>query len=130
MNNDPSYLPVRLAQVSLEGIEVDLEIGIEPQEHGRIQRLIIDVEVGFDERKTRIPDSAEGLKEGFDYATIRNCVLAATEHKTYLLETVANRIADSLLMIPFVLQCSVKVSKNRCWPDVASASIKISRESD
>jgi len=118
-----------MAHIQLEGVEVDIEVGIDPHEHGRIQRLVIDVEVGFDDKKTRIPDSPEGLKEGFNYATIRECISGATQTKNYLLETIANRIADSVLAIPDALSCSVKVSKRRCWPDVALTSIKISRQS-
>jgi len=118
---------IRMAYILFEGIEIDIEVGIDPQEHGRFQRLIIDVEVGFDEKKTQIPDSEEGLKEGFDYTAIRNCVIAATRTKTYLIETIANRIADSILAIPSALTCSVKVGKKRCWTNVAITSVKICR---
>jgi len=120
--------PVQLAYMLLEGIEIDIEIGILPQEHDRIQRLMIDVEVGFDEQLTRIPDSPEGLKQGFDYTAIRQSVIEATRTKTYLLETIANRIADSILAMPNALSCAVKVSKKRCWANVASTSVKISRK--
>ena len=120
---------VHMAQILLEGIEVDIEIGIDPQEHGRIQRLVIDVEVGFDDQQTRIPDSPEGLKTGFDYSAVRHCVMAATQTKTYLLETIANRIADSVLAMPNALTCSVKVSKRRCWANVELTSIKVFRKS-
>ena len=111
----------------LEGIEIDIEIGILPQEHDRIQRLTIDVEVGFDETLTRIPDSPEGLKQGFDYTAIRQSVIEATRTKTYLLETIANRIADSILSMPNARTCAVKVTKKRCWANVAATSVKISR---
>lgn len=122
--------PVHLAHILLEGIEIDIEIGVDPHEDGRIQRLIIDVEVGFDDKKTRIPDSREGLQEGFDYAAIRDCVMASTRTKTHLLETIANRITDAVLAMPNALTCSVKVSKKRCWANVASTSIRIFRESE
>ena len=83
MNDKNNRAPVHMAEILLEGIEVDIEIGILPEEHGRIQRLMIDVEVGFDDRQTRIPDSPEGLKQGFDYTAIRQCVIEATRTKTY-----------------------------------------------
>ncbi len=118
----------KLAYVSLECMEVDIEIGVEPQEHGRIQRLIIDVEVGFDDARTRIPDSKEGLLEGFDYAKVRECVKQATHSKTYLIETIANRIADGVLALPGALSCAVKVSKKRCWAEVDKTSVRIFRE--
>ena len=129
MNKNTDNAAPQMALILLEGIEIDIEIGIEPQEHGRIQRLVIDVEVGFDDQRTRIPDSPEGLKQGFDYSAIRNCVLAATQTKTYLLETIANRIADSILAMPNALTCSVKVSKRRCWANVELTSIQIFRKS-
>lgn len=116
-----------MAYILLEGIEIDIEVGINPQEHGRMQRLLIDVEVGFDDKKTRVTDSPEGLKDGFDYSVIRDCVIMATRTKTYLVETIANRIADAVLSIPNALTCSVKVGKKRCWTNVALTSVKISR---
>ncbi len=128
MSDQNEKPPVQLAYMLLEGIEIDIEIGILPQEHGRIQRLMIDVEVGFDEQLTRVPDSAEGLKQGFDYTAIRQSVIEATRTKTYLLETIANRIADSILAMPNALSCDVKVSKKRCWANVASTSVRISRK--
>lgn len=121
---------VSMAYAQLEGIEIDIEIGIDPQEHGRVQRLIIDVEVGFDDQKTRVADSKDGLKDGFDYSVIRDSVIAATRTKTYLLETIANRIADTILAKPAALTCAVKVSKKRCWANVASTSIKIFRSAE
>jgi dihydroneopterin aldolase len=121
---------IHMAHILFEGIEIDIEVGIDPQEHGRFQRLLIDVEVGFDDKKTRVPDSEEGLKDGFDYTAIRNCVVAATRTKTYLIETIANRIADAILALPNALTCSVKVGKKRCWTNVAITSIKISRSKD
>jgi dihydroneopterin aldolase len=129
MNNIVNTTPPHMAHILLEGIEIDMEVGINPQEHDRIQRLIIDVEVGFDDEKTRIPDSPEGLKQGFDYSIIRDCVHAATRSKTYLLETIANRIADAILSVPHALTCSVKVSKKRCWANVDTTSVRISRKS-
>jgi len=130
VNNLSKNAPVHMAYILFEGIEIDIEVGIDPQEHGRFQRLIIDVEVGFDDKKTRVPDSEEGLKEGFDYTAIRNCVIAATHTKTYLIETIANRIADSVLAMPSALTCSVKVGKKRCWTNVAITSVKISRSKE
>lgn len=118
---------VALAYIFLEGIEVDIEIGVTPQEEGRIQRLFLDVRVGFDDKKTRIPDSKEGLKEGLDYARILECVHAATSKKTYLLETVANLVADDVLSISSAITCAVKVSKKRCWPNVDRTGIEIFR---
>jgi len=118
-----------LAYILLEGIDVYIEIGVTPAEHGRMQRLTIDVEVGFDDARTRLPDSKEGLEDsGFDYSPIRDCVHAATRKKTYLLETIANQIADGILALPSALTCTVKVGKTRCWADVDRTSVKISRE--
>jgi dihydroneopterin aldolase len=128
MSNQSKNTPIHMAYILFEGIEIDIEVGIDPQEHGRHQRLLIDIEVGFDDKKTRIPDSHEGLKEGFDYSVIRDCVIAATRTKTYLIETIANRIADAILAMPNALTCSVKVGKKRCWTNVALTSVKIFRE--
>jgi dihydroneopterin aldolase len=119
---------VHLAFVNLRGIEVDMEIGVDPQEHGRVQRLIIDVEVGFDNAKTRIHDSKEGLLAGFDYSKVRTCVQEAVQPRTYLLETIANKIADDIFKLPGALTCDITVCKRRCWANVEATSIRIQRE--
>jgi dihydroneopterin aldolase len=120
--------PVKLAFLSLEGITIDLEIGVDPQEQGRIQRLYVDVQVGVDDARTQIPDSKEGLLQGFDYSKVRTCVKEAAATRTYLLETIANRIVDGIFQIPGALTCSVKVSKNRIWGDVEMTSVQVHRQ--
>lgn len=126
----PGAAPVRLAFVALEGMSVDMEIGVLPQEHGRIQRLMVDVQVGFDDALTRIADSREGLQQGFDYSRVHGIVREAAQPRTYLLETLANRIADQIFTMRGALSCMVKVSKSRCWGDVESTSVQIFREAD
>ena len=122
---------MKLAYFFLEGIEVNIEIGVLPHERGRDQRLIIDIEVGVDDTKTRVQDSPEGLaKGGFDYAQIRDCVFTATRTKTYLIETLANQIADNIMALPGALTCSVKVGKTRCWANVDRTSVLIFREAN
>ena len=129
MENTGKPKNTKMAYLFLEGIDVYIEIGVNPEEHGREQRLTIDVEVGFDDAKTHIHDSKEGLENsGFDYALIRDCVHAATRKRTYLLETIANSIADNILALPGALTCALKVSKTRCWADVDRTGVKIFRE--
>jgi dihydroneopterin aldolase len=120
--------PVKLAFVALEGMSIDLEIGVAPQEYGRIQRLFVDVQVGFDDARTRIPDSKEGLLQGFDYSMVHSVVKEAASERTYLLETIANRVVEGVFKIPGALTCSVKVSKSRCWGDVEMTSVQVHRE--
>lgn len=119
---------IALAFVELKGIHFDMEIGVLPREKDRKQRVTIDVEVGYPDSRTRIPDSEEGLQEGFDYSKIQECVRAAIEPKVCLIETLANRIADSILAVPGALTCSVKISKERVWSNVPTTSISIYRE--
>ena len=116
-----------LAFIELEGIDVTLEIGVAPHEKERKQRLIIDVIVGIADKMTRIADSEAGLTDGFDYGQVRTCVMEAAESKVYLLETLANRVADGVLLLPGALTCSVKVTKTRCWADVEGTSVRVDR---
>jgi FolB domain-containing protein len=120
--------PVKLAFVQFEGIDVTMEIGIHSKELGRQQRITIDIEVGFADHKTNIEDSAEGLKHGFDYSQVYDCVREATSKKVNLLETLTNKIANSILMLDGALTCSVKVSKNRFWANIDRTGLKIYRE--
>ena len=124
----PSSNPVHLAFARLQGIEIDMEIGVHPSEIGRIQKIVIDIEVGFDDALTRIPDSKDGLLDGFDYSNVKTCVDEVVKERIHLLETVANNIADRILKLRGALTCEITVTKKRCWGNVQTTSIRIQRE--
>ena len=122
-----STSPLQLAYISLEQIAVDMEFGIAPSEIGKVQRVLIDVTVGIDDKNTHILDSPEGLLKGFDYSTVYVCVMDAAKSKPKLMETFANQIAESVLSLPKVLECEVTINKTRVWANVANSSLKIKR---
>ena len=105
-----------------------MEIGVHPSEIGRIQKIVIDIEVGFDDALTRIPDSKDGLLDGFDYSNVKTCVDEVVKERIHLLETVANNIADRILKLRGALTCEITVTKKRCWGNVQTTSIRIQRE--
>lgn len=123
--------PIKLAHITLENLHVDMQIGIAPSEIGKTQRVRFDVKVGVADAKTHIDDSIEGLRQGFDYSKLRNCVVEATKAiegaHPKLLEPLANRIADAVMVHPEALTCSVKVTKSRPWSDVETVSVEVTR---
>jgi dihydroneopterin aldolase len=121
--------PIKLAYITMKNIFVDMkDIGVAPSEIDRTQRISFDVIVGFSEARTRLQDSAEGLRDGLDYGKVRDCVMDATKEPVKLLETLANRIAERLLKLPETLTCQLTITKSYPWSNVESTSITIFRE--
>jgi dihydroneopterin aldolase len=116
-----------LAYFSLESIELDIEIGIHHSEIGKKQRILVDVSVGVSNSLTNIEDTKEGLSSGYDYSQIYEAVRGAAKKSTNLIETLANRIAESILLNSDVVTCTVKVTKLRLWEDVARISVLLSK---
>jgi dihydroneopterin aldolase len=126
-NNSGSIIP--LAFIEIEGITTDIEIGILPSEIGRIQRIKIDITVGFDDSMTRIHDNETALSEfGFDSRKVRDVVINACKTKSSLLETLANKIADETLLINGTYTVYIKIIKSHSWADTDKSSLIIRRE--
>lgn len=119
--------PIKLAFVEIKQMHVPMEIGIAPNEKGKTQRITFDVQVGFDDAKTNLVDSADGLRHGFNYVHLRDCILEACRPETHLLETLANRIADSIMRLPDAVTLKMQVTKHRPFPDVEEIQMTVTR---
>ncbi|MBU3615843.1 dihydroneopterin aldolase [Polynucleobacter sp. JS-Polo-80-F4] len=118
----------QLAHITLEQIAIDMEFGIAPHELGKLQRVLVDVTVGIDDQNVYIDDSAEGLKNGFDYSVVYEEVMNVARQNPKLMETFANLIGNALIKLPKVLECEVKISKTRIWENVPTTSLRIYRK--
>ena len=116
-----------LAYISLEKISIDMEFGIAPSEIGRKQRVLVDVTVGVEQTNTYILDTEEGLKQGFDYSVLFECVMDASKTQPKLMETFANVVTNTILKLPKVLECEVTINKSNIWPNVPNTCLKIKR---
>lgn len=99
--------PIREAMtVFVRGLEVAAGIGVYDHEHGRLQRLIIDVTLEL------TPAPIEHLGDTINYETVANAARAivAAGH-IGLVETFAERLARACLDDRRVVRAAVRVEK-------------------
>lgn len=112
-------------RVFLRNIVLAGEIGVLPHEHGRRQRVRINVELEVDEQGGPRQDD---LTEVVDYAKLAERVratVAAGHHK--LVETLAERIASSAFFDGRVRSVRVRVEKLDVFDDIEAVGVEIER---
>ena len=115
--------PARTAmtKVFVTGLKVQAEIGVYRHEIGRVQPLVVDVELD-------VPTAGAGrLSETLNYETILEAArqIAAGGH-IELVETFAERLARACLTDPRVTQARVRVEKPLALaPDAVGAGVEI-----
>jgi dihydroneopterin aldolase len=110
-----------VSKVFVTGVKVQAEIGVYRHEIGRVQPLIVDVELD-------VPtDASDRLAETLNYETILAAAkdLAAAGH-IHLVETYAHRLADRCLEDPRVSRARIRVEKPLALaPDAVAAGVEI-----
>ena len=94
------------SKVFVTGVRVQAEIGVYRHEIGRVQPLIVDVELD-------VPtDASDRLADTFNYEAILKATqdLAAQGHVD-LVETFAHRLAERCLADPRVTRARVRIEK-------------------
>ena len=115
-------LPRRLGMtVHVHGLEVQAGIGVYDHEKGRLQTLVVGVELDLGAAPVR------DLADTLDYDGVAHIVrsLAAGEH-IELVETFAERVALDCLKDNRVLGVRVKVDKPGAIPGAAAAGCEVS----
>ena len=115
-------LPRRLGMtVHVRGLEVQAGIGVYDHEKGRLQTLVVDVELDLGASPVR------ELADTLDYDGVARIVrsLADGEH-IELVETFAERIALGCMADERVLAVRVKVDKPGAIPGAAAAGCAVS----
>jgi dihydroneopterin aldolase len=109
------------SKVFVTGLEVQAEIGVYKHEIGRVQPLIVDVELD-------VPTAgAERLGDTLNYETILQTAQAvAAEGHIALVETYAERLARACLADPRVARARVRVEKPLALaPHAVGAGVEI-----
>ncbi|GAA0764641.1 MULTISPECIES: dihydroneopterin aldolase [Brevundimonas] len=117
----PSVEPRRLGlKVMVRALKVEASIGFYDHEHGRLQPLVVDVELDLGAAPV------ERLADTLDYDGVARIVreLAAGPHIA-LIETFAERAAVACLADPRVLSVVVRVEKPGAIPDAAAAACEV-----
>jgi len=109
------------SKVFVTGVKVQAEIGVYRHEIGRVQPLIVDVELD-------VPtDASDRLADTFNYEGILAAAqdLAAQGHVD-LVETFAHRLADRCLADPRVSRARVRIEKPLALaPHATAAGVEI-----
>jgi dihydroneopterin aldolase len=107
-------------------------IGVHPHEHAARQRVRINLDLTIDDqadpKSSRPAIGRDDLSRVVDYEAIvtRARAIATTGH-IQLVETLAERLAETCLVDPRVAAARVKVEKLDVFPDAASAGVEIER---
>jgi FolB domain-containing protein len=100
-------------------------IGISEEERREKQDVVINVALITDIRKASRSDRFE---DAVDYRSIKKRILSAVESSQYyLLETLAERIADICLEVPAVEEAQVTAEKPSALRFARSVAVEITR---
>jgi dihydroneopterin aldolase len=100
---------LQLDRVALRGLRGFGRHGVLPAERSLGQWFVVDVELGLD---TRLAAPGDDLGETVDYSAVAADVVALIEGEPVnLIETLAQRIAESCLARPGVMQVEITVHK-------------------
>ena len=118
----PADEPLRFERLSVfvRGLEVEAGIGVYDHEHGRLQRLVIDVTLELE------PRPIERLADTIDYETVANAARAIAEAgHVGLVETFAERLARACLEDGRVRRATVRIEKPGALNAVAAPGCEI-----
>ena len=120
LNETPASRIV-ITKVFVRGLEVDAAIGVYKHEKGRLQRLVIDVELDV-----AVTDWS-ALSETVNYELIAEKArrVAAEGHRG-LVETFAHHLAEACFEEPKVTRARIRVEKpSALAPDARAAGVEI-----
>jgi dihydroneopterin aldolase len=108
--------------VFVRGLSIAAEVGVYPEERGRRQPLVVDVELSLD-----LVESHTHLSQTFNYERIGEAARnLADEGHIELVETFAERLAARCLIDPRVRRARVRVEKPLALaPNALAAGVEI-----
>ena len=107
-------------RVLVQGLVVEAEIGLLPEEQGRTQPLRVDVQVEVD------ASEIAALEDSVDYGAVAADVRAlAGDGPWRLVEDLAQRIAVRVLARPRAAAVTVRVLKTTLLPDAEAAGCEL-----
>lgn len=110
-----------VTKVFVRGLKVDAQIGVYDHEHGRLQPLVVDVELDV------AASHCERLGDTVNYETIGEAARTiVAEGHIDLVETFAERLAQACFADPRVMRARVRVEKPLALaPHAAAAGVEI-----
>lgn len=121
-----------LRHVFLRDMVLDAKVGIYRHEQDRAQRIRVNVDLAVEDDGARAASRAavgrDELSRVVDYEAVANAVrtIVAAGHVA-LVETLAERIAESCLTDPRVRLARVRVEKLDVFADTSSVGVEIER---
>jgi len=113
-------MPLHSRQVFVKGLRVEAAIGIYDHEHGRTQPLIIDAVFDMD------PAPVGALKDTLNYERVGEVArdFIARGH-IKLVETLADDLAQALVVLPHVRRVAVTIVKPEALADADQAGVSV-----
>jgi 7,8-dihydroneopterin aldolase/epimerase/oxygenase len=114
-----------LDKVFIEGLEVDTVIGAYDWERNIRQCLILDLAFAWD---NRAPAEGDDLTKALDYATVSQRIQQFAEAARFqLVETFAERLAETLIAEFDIRWLRIKVTKPGAVPAARGVGVEIER---
>jgi len=109
----------------LRDVILQARIGVYATEHGRTQRIRLNVDLWSDDPGDIGPDE---LDRAVNYAAVHAAIVAEVGRgHVRLVETLAERVAHGILVDERVRRVVVRIEKLDILPDQASAGVEIER---
>ena len=119
----PEHLRPKTRRVALEDFALDLDIGFHDFEIGRLQRLLITVEVWLDEGEFAAEDDPAAA---WDYDFLRSEIAVLVRGRRFnLQETVVREIYELVAARRGVAALRVRSSKPDIYPDCAGVGLEL-----
>jgi 7,8-dihydroneopterin aldolase/epimerase/oxygenase len=111
--------------VFIEQLEIETVIGVHEFERARPRPLIVDVELGFDNRRAA---AADRVADTLDYDAVCARIAGfAGQCRYQLIETLAERLADMLQREFDVRWLRLRIAKPEAVPAARAVGIRIER---
>lgn len=111
--------------VIIEGLTIITTIGIYEWEKEIKQKLVLDIEMAWDNRQAGLTDDVNFC---LDYAKVSQAVEHYLKNRTFgLIERVAEEVANLILNQFFVTQVKIKVSKPGAIVSAKNVAVVIER---
>jgi dihydroneopterin aldolase len=123
-------LPLR--RVFLRNMILQARIGVHPHEHGRGQRIRLNIDLAVDDDGAAAisnwPVGPDDLSRVVDYETMATNIRALVDlQHVKLVETLAERIANSCLADARVFVARVRIEKLDVFDDTEAAGVEVER---
>lgn len=111
--------------IHIRALSASAIIGVNPTERTKKQKVVIDLEVGYE----NVAGKTDKLRDAVDYKQLKKAVLDYVENSShFLLEALAEGVADTCLERPGVKSVRVVVDKPGALRFARSVAVEIRRE--